>query len=83
MTSLGDAETSPSVVLFDGLQVWLQDAVTDVSNQVKSYMTVTMDCVQARAEALGKDISPDMKAQLQDAYAKLGYHRLSDAAKEI
>ncbi len=40
-------------------------------------------CVQARAEALGKDISEDMKAQLQEAYKKLGYHRLSDAAKEI
>ena len=40
-------------------------------------------CLQARAEALGKDITPDMKGQLQEAYKKLGYHRLSDAAKEI
>jgi hypothetical protein len=38
---------------------------------------------QAHAEALGNDITPDMKGHLQDAYAKLGYHRLSDAAKDI
>ena len=40
-------------------------------------------CLQAHAEALGNDITPDMKSQLQDAYSKLGYHRLSDAAKDI
>jgi len=57
VTSLAEAESSPSVVFFDALQ--------------------------ARVEALGKDVTDDMKKELQDAYAKLGYDRLKDAAKQI
>jgi len=61
----------------------LHDLVTSLAQAESSPSVVFFDALQARVESLGKDVTNDMKTELQDAYSKLGYDRLKDAAKKI
>ena len=47
------------------------------------YLFIYVSLSQGRVEELGKAVTIEMKKELQNAYSKLGYHRLTDAVKNL